>query len=90
MSNPLLQNLEEKINNTLEVIELLRLQVEEFEEKNNQLTAENLALKNRQTEWEHNLTAMLRKLDDAHLQPQKRETSNASKEESPLDEFETA
>ena len=33
MTNPLLQKLEEKIDNAIETIELLRLQLEEQEEK---------------------------------------------------------
>jgi len=64
MYTVLLQNLENKIEATLEVIELLRLQVEELEEKNIGLQAENTALKSRQIQWEQDLNSMLHRLDN--------------------------
>lgn len=67
MSNHLLEQLEEKINSAIEAIELLRIQVEELEEKNQGLQKENTTLKGRQTEWEHSLTSLLGKLDSASL-----------------------
>lgn len=63
MSSELLQRLEDKIDNALETIELLRLQSEELEEKYSKLLNENTALKNKQAAWEQNLTNMLEKLD---------------------------
>lgn len=63
MSSELLQKLEDKIDNALETIELLRLQQEESEEKYSKLLNENTLLKNKHAAWEQNLTTMLEKLD---------------------------
>lgn len=62
MSNQLLQKLEDKVNHALEVIELLRMQVEELEAVNANLKTENADLKSRQLLWEQSLSALLRKL----------------------------
>jgi cell division protein ZapB len=62
MSNELLQKLERKIENAVESIELLKLHIEELEEKNSKLANENTSLKNKQASWEKNLNAMLDKL----------------------------
>lgn len=59
----MLQKLEDKIDNALETIELLRLQNDELEDKYSKLLNENNALKNKQAAWEQNLTTMLEKLD---------------------------
>lgn len=74
MSDRLLEQLEAKINNAIEAIELLRLQVEELEEKNEELEKKNQALQNdntslkgRQSDWEHSLTSLLGKLDNASI-----------------------
>ncbi len=64
MSEQLLTQLEEKIDNAIENIELLRLQVEELEEKNAKLQNENATFKTRQSQWEQGLTKLLNKLDD--------------------------
>ena len=84
MSEHLLAQLEKKIENAIENIELLRLQVEELEEKNAKLQNENATLQNenatfksRQSEWEQGLTKLLNKLDDvngATAQTEKRKT----------------
>jgi cell division protein ZapB len=71
MSNRLLEQLEEKIDNAIEAIELSRLQIEELEEKNLKLQNENATLKSRQTQWEHSLTSLLGKLDGASLSADK-------------------
>lgn len=63
MSIELLQKLEDKIDNALETIELLRLQNDELEEKYAKLLNENNTLKNKHAAWEQNLTTMLEKLD---------------------------
>lgn len=63
MSSELLQKLEDKIDNAIETIELLRLQAEELEEKYAKLMADNNALKSKQSAWEQNLATMLEKLD---------------------------
>lgn len=62
MSSELLQRLEDKIDNALETIELLRLQNEELEEKYSRLLNENNMLKSEQAAWGQNLTTMLEKL----------------------------
>lgn len=67
MSNPIFQKLEEKIDLAMETIELLRLQLEEFDEKNQTLQAENTSLKTRQSQWENSLSSLLRKLEGADL-----------------------
>ncbi len=67
MSNELLQKLEYKIENAIESIELLKLQIEELEEKNSKLASENLSLKNKQASWEKNLTSMLDKLSSVSV-----------------------
>jgi cell division protein ZapB len=66
MATTLLEKLEEKIDISIETIELLRLQVEEAEEKIIKLEEKNHLLKNRQTEWEQNLAQMLQKLEIAN------------------------
>lgn len=63
MSSELLQKLEDKIDNALETIELLRLQNDELEEKYSKLLNENSVLKSKHAAWEENLTTMLEKLD---------------------------
>lgn len=63
MSAELLQKLEDKIDNAIETIELLRLQNDELEEKQARLLAEGAALKEKQAAWEKNLAVMLEKLD---------------------------
>jgi len=67
MSSELFQTLEQKISKAIEVIELLHLQIEEYEEKIKGLLVENSVLKNRQLQWEQGLSALLRKLADANL-----------------------
>jgi len=64
MSNELLQKLEHKIESAIESIEMLKLHIEELEEKNSKLANENLLLKNKQAAWEKNLNSMLDKLSN--------------------------
>ena len=66
MATTLLEKLEEKIDNSIEIIELLRLQIEEAEDKIVKLEEKNQLLKNKQTEWEQNLSQMLQKLEIAN------------------------
>lgn len=66
MSNPLLAQLENKIDDVIETIEIMRLQIEELEEKNAILESENTTFKSRQLEWEQSLTTLLNKLDDVN------------------------
>ena len=63
MSNHLLVKLEDKIDDVIETLEILRLQIEELEEKNATLEGENGSLKNRQIHWEQSLAALLGKLE---------------------------
>ncbi len=72
MSNQLLEQLEVKIDDIIETVEILRLQVEELESKNEGLQAENMSLKNRQAHWEKGLSSLLNKLDD--VQPERANT----------------
>jgi FtsZ-binding cell division protein ZapB len=70
MSNHLLVQLEVKIDDMIETLEILRLQVSDLEEKNNALHTENAALKARQFQWEQGLTTLLNKLEDGNSDPQ--------------------
>jgi len=63
MANEILQRLEDRIDNAVETIELLRLQLEDAESKREKLIAENLILQNKNASWEQNLVTMLEKLD---------------------------
>lgn len=63
MSNALLlQQLEKKVENALEVIELLRMEIDGLEE-------ENVALKAEQEQWRDDLAGLLRKFDQVDLGP---------------------
>lgn len=67
MSQSIFQKLEAKVDAALEAIELLRLQLEEQEEQNQTLMSDNAALKHKQSEWEQDLSSILRKLEGANL-----------------------
>ncbi len=56
MSTDLLSQLEQKVEHALEVIELLRLQIDELEQ-------ENAALKAEQEKWRHDLAGLLARFD---------------------------
>lgn len=75
MSESIFQQLEAKVDCALEAIELLRLEIEEQEDKNQVLQAENAALRQKQSEWEHHLGDLLRKLEGADLNSGKFESS---------------
>ena len=64
MSNHLLEKLEEKIDNVIETIEMLRMEIEDLELKNKTLIEENTGLKGRQSQWEQGLSKLLNKLDN--------------------------
>jgi len=64
MSNHLLEKLEEKIDNVIETIEMLRIEIEDLELKNKTLIEENTGLKGRQSQWEQGLNKLLNKLDN--------------------------
>jgi cell division protein ZapB len=67
MTIEILQRLEDKIDNALETIELLRLQLEDVENKREKLIAENQVLQNKHASWEQNLVTMLEKLDSIEI-----------------------
>lgn len=75
MSSQLLQQLESKIDHAIETIELLRLQLEELEQKNTQLQDENNVLKDKHEVWEQTLYSMLQKLNTLHSTIQDSEKS---------------
>lgn len=60
----LFEQLEAKIENLLDTVELTQLEVQELESKNKVLEQENRALQNRQIEWEKGLQALLGKLEN--------------------------
>lgn len=62
MIGDLLMKLEQKVEHAIEVIELLRLQLEELEE-------ENAALKVEQQKWRGDLVALIKKFDDIEVPP---------------------
>ncbi len=67
MSEQLLQQLDNRVNQALELIGLLRLQLEESEEKNAALEADIISLKSRQHAWEQGLSSLLRKFEGTDL-----------------------
>ena len=62
MSSQLLQQFEIKVEQTIETIELLRLQIEDLEQKNIRLQDDNNVLKDKHEAWEKTLYTMLNKL----------------------------
>ncbi len=56
MTTDLLMQLEQKVAHAVEIIELLRLQLEELEE-------ENIHLKAQHEKWRSDLTALLKRFD---------------------------
>ena len=56
MTSDLLLQLERKVSHAVEVIELLRLQVEELEQ-------ENLVLKAEHDKWRNDLTSLIKRFD---------------------------
>jgi FtsZ-binding cell division protein ZapB len=74
MSHSVFEKLEEKVDAALEAIELLRLQLEDQEELNNNLLTENAGLKTKHNAWEQELASLLRKLENADLNPGKLES----------------
>ena len=62
MIGELLIKLEQKVEHAVEVIELLRLQLEELEE-------ENAALKAEQQKWRGDLVSMIKRFDEIEVPP---------------------
>jgi len=66
MSEELLNTLEEKVQNAVEMIELLKVEVADSEPLKVQiaeLTEENNALKEARSQWEEKLTSLIGKLE---------------------------
>ena len=74
MSNALLLQLEVKLDDMIETLEILRLQVSDLEEKNEALQTENALLKTRQSQWEQGLSSLLNKLE--HVNPDSIQETN--------------
>lgn len=74
MSHPLLESLESKIDAVLETIALLKLQVEELEQYNAALQAENHSLKGHQSQWTQGLQSLIHKLDTVQAEAPLRTT----------------
>lgn len=71
MSVDLFFQLEKKVQHAVEVIELLRLQLEELEE-------ENLALKAEHEKWRNDLSTMIKRFDDIDSIPSRLQGSSQS------------
>ena len=71
MSADLFLQLEKKVEHAVEVIELLRLQLEELEE-------ENLALKAEHEKWRSDLSSMIKRFDDIESMPAKHQEPSQS------------
>lgn len=62
MITDLLLQLEKKVTNALEVVELLRMEVEELRE-------ENINLKAEQEKWKHDLISVIKRFDHVDSSP---------------------
>lgn len=72
MFRDLLFQLEQKVEHAVDLIELLRMQIEELEE-------ENAALRSEQEQWRDDLVNLLKRFDQIESRPA--EESNASSDE---------
>lgn len=80
MSGQLLEQLESKIDETIETIEIMRLQIEELEEKNLKLQDDNNVLKDKYTAWEKTLYSMLNKLNNLEYAAQEKDKESSVEE----------
>lgn len=62
MTSDLLLQLERKVAHAVEVIELLRMQVEELE-------LENITLKSEHDKWQHDLASLIKRFDQIEVAP---------------------
>lgn len=62
MMSDLILQLEKKVANAVEMIELLRMQVEELEE-------ENINLKAEQEKWKHDLASVIKRFEQVEAAP---------------------
>lgn len=83
MSNELLQQLETKVDAAIEVIELLRLQVEELEDANNRKQEEIAKLTEANTNYETNINSLLDKLAQIEATKQEEKVENFATEMEP-------
>lgn len=61
MAHELLAELEQKVAHAVEIIDLLRLQIEELEEENTSLKVEH-------EKWRRDLTALIQRFDKLELE----------------------
>lgn len=80
MSVTVLDQLTNKIDSIIEMVEMLRMQVEDLEERNAALETENNTLKNRQSQWEQGVTQILHKLENVEGEPEARKMENFERE----------
>lgn len=69
MTSDLLLQLEKKVAHAVEVIELLRMQVEELEEVNQHLKDENQELKTEHEQWKNDLSSLIKRFDQIDVEP---------------------
>ena len=67
MSLELLNQLEQKVEHTIDIIELLKLQIEELEEENTTLKAEH-------EKWRHDLVDLISRFDEVDTIPSHKTT----------------
>lgn len=74
MSQDLLSQLERKVSQSLEVIELLKMQIDELESENSmikaensQIKSENSELKTEQEKWKNDLKAIIGQFDSVEM-----------------------
>ena len=84
LSDKVCQELTEKIDQAIEVIELLKLQRVELEEQNQALIKEVNLHKKRQQDWENSLLTLLKKLESADLSFAEKEKLKAVVEQEEL------
>lgn len=69
MTSDLLLQLEKKVAHAVEVIELLRMQVEELEDVNQSLKIENQNLKTEHEQWRNDLSSLIQRFDKIDVEP---------------------
>ena len=74
MALDLLQQLEQKVGHLVELIELMRLQIEELEEENSALRAEH-------EKWKEDLSSLLTRLDNIDVEDSSNHGMNAANAE---------
>ena len=83
----LLSTLEHKVEQALEVIELLRLQLDELEEENAILKDDRNMLRAEQEQWRGDLSALIARFDAANISAQHSSTEESVSEDRLTPEF---